>query len=251
MECSLDSQYAQEYYSQEREHWWYVVREKLLVQALRARLGPGARLKVLNVGAATGRSSEALGAFGEVTSVEYDPVLCEFLQSRLQIPAIQASVTELPFDDESFDLVCAFDVIEHVEDDGLAAAELARVCRQGGTVAISVPAFQSLWSQHDEINHHFRRYLSPQVGLLFAGKLRLEYATYFNSLLFVPIWIYRMLSRWLPKPPGSGSDFQAVNPKSLVNRLFYALFSLELLCLRFWRFPVGVSLLHLYSKAAV
>jgi hypothetical protein len=128
------------------------------------------------------------------------------------------------------------------------AAELARVCRPGGTVAITVPAFQSLWSQHDEINHHFRRYLSPEVGLLFAGKLRLDYATYFNSLLFFPIWVYRMLSRWLPKPPGSGSDFQAINPKSLINRLFFALFSLELMCLRFFRFPVGVSLLHLYSK---
>lgn len=244
----LDSQYAQEYYAQEREHWWYVVREKILVQALRSKIGPGAGLRVLNVGAATGRSSQALAAFGEVTSVEYDPVLCEFLRTRLRIEVIQASVTELPFADDSFDLVCAFDVIEHVQDDGLAAAELARVCRPGGTVAITVPAFQSLWSQHDEINHHFRRYLSPDVGLLFAGKLRLEYATYFNSLLFVPIWVYRMLSRWLPKPPGSGSDFQAINPKSLVNRFFYAVFSLELLCLRFLRFPLGVSLLHLYSK---
>ena len=247
----MDRQYAREYYELERRHWWFLVREKILNRRLSRVLGPNpGRRNVLNIGAATGRTSEMLAEFGEVTTVEFDPILCEFLRQELNIPAIQASITELPFEDGRFDLICAFDVIEHVQDHEKAAAELTRVCRPGGHVALTVPAFQSLWSHHDEINHHFRRYRTSQLQALFQGRLQLQYSSYFNSLLFVPVWLYRRLNQWVKPAPGegSGSDFEAFARSGIVGSILSWIFSLEIPLLDVIRFPVGVSLLHLYRK---
>jgi len=90
-----------------------------------------------------------LEKFGDVTSIEYDEDCCQFLNEVLHIPALQGSITELEFEDNSFDLVCAFDVIEHVEDDSKAASEMLRVCKKDGLVFATVPAFMLLWSEHD------------------------------------------------------------------------------------------------------
>lgn len=249
----MDPQYIREYYHIERNHWWFRVRRRILEQTLEALLGGRERpLRILNVGACTGHTSEFLQAFGPVTSVEYELELADFLRQELRMEVVSASITELPFPDSSFDLVCALDVLEHVQDDRQGARELMRVCRPAGMVVVTVPAFASLWSHHDEVNHHFRRYRSGQLGGLFSDPgARLIRATYFNTLLFGPIWLFRSLSRLLGLggrgQNSSGSDFEAM---SAWSPLLYALFSLELPLLRRWDFPFGVSLLHCYGKLA-
>lgn len=243
----MDPRLAREYKDHEEKHWWFRVREKIIVRSLRAHLKTTRSLRILDVGSGGGGTSRALAAFGEVTCVEPSPELFEALRQTSPFPVVHGSILELPFEDQQFDLVCAFDVVEHVEQHQQAAAELSRVCKEGGMVAITVPAFQSLWSHHDEINHHFRRYRSPQLESLFCPPLRIAYSTYFNTLLFAPIWLFRRLPRKPAPAHSSGSDF-SVLPHPLVSWFFYHLFALELKWLPRKSFPFGVSLLQLYRK---
>lgn len=248
----MEKRYYKEYFTLEREHWWFTVRLQILEDYIKRKFYKGSPLKILNVGVATGATSQMMEQFGEVTSLEYDADCCEFLRSELNMEVINGSVLELPFGEAEYDLVCAFDVVEHVEDDVLAVKEMKRVCKSGGDLFITVPALMSLWSQHDVVNHHFRRYKLGGVRKLFAleqnGKER--YATYFNSKLFLPIYIFRQISNMMPKrktDEHTGSDFGAFN-NGFSNKLLGAIFKLEFYWLRVSKFPIGVSILYSWRK---
>ncbi|MBC8111111.1 MAG: class I SAM-dependent methyltransferase [Verrucomicrobia bacterium] len=246
----MDKNYYTEYYSLERENWWFKVRAAIIIERLEKIIPSSPNLQILNIGAATGRTSELLSRFGEVTSVEYDKACCDFTNEKLGMHIINASITELPFAAASFDVVCAFDVIEHVENDVLAVQEMKRVCKSSGTLAITVPAFQQLWSQHDVVNHHFRRYVMPKLAGLFQPDTdNIVYKTYFNTLLFPLIWIFRRISNWFPvKRTGAGSDFSVIGKKSVFNPVLFQLFNLEKMLLRYFSFPFGVSILICWKK---
>jgi len=134
----MDREYYKEYYDLERNHWWFKVRASIIMDHLKKIIPSHINLKILNNGAATGASSMMLKSIGEVTSVEYDKETADLTSKKLGIPIISASITDLPFKNELFDLVCAFDVIEHVEDDISAVNELKRVCKPGGIVCLTV-----------------------------------------------------------------------------------------------------------------
>ena len=159
----MDKKFYQEYYTLEREGWWFKARLSIL-ESYCKDLAVNTNIKILNVGAATGATSEMLSRYGEVTSLEYDKFCCEFLKVKTGIEAINASLTELPFKNNTYDLICAFDVIEHIEDHEKALDEIYRVLRPHGKYFLTVPAFQSLWSNHDVVNHHYRRYTKKKFG---------------------------------------------------------------------------------------
>lgn len=212
----------------------------------------GMPLRILNVGVATGATSESLAQFGHVTSIEYEQACIDFTQSKTDLVIEQGTILDLNFPDESFDLVCSFDVIEHVENDKLAASELIRVCKKGGYVSITVPAFMSLWSQHDVINHHFKRYTKGEVERLFSGVISPKYISYFNFPLSIPIFFVRFLDqRIIPgffKREETKSDFDLVS-NSFLNQLFYRIFLAEKWFVnRGIRFPFGVSIMGIWQK---
>jgi len=253
----MQHDYYKEYYDLERKHWWFVAREKIITNYIKKLIQEktlvGQDLKILNVGCGPGRSSQYLSVFGNVVSVEYDKYCCEFASEKTGLEIINGSITELPFEDQSFDLVCAFDVIEHVENDLLAVTEMKRVTKKEGVIFITVPTFMSLWSHHDVINHHFRRYKLPEIERLFntvkdGNKI---YTSYFNFFLFPPIYMVRKLSNLLKagsKRSGSGSDFEAFKP-GILNDLLYRLMSFESKFLnKNIKLPFGVSLLYTWKK---
>ena len=253
----MQHDYYKEYYELERNHWWFVAREGILSnyiqQLIKQEKLPSADLKILNVGCGPGRSSEYLSKFGKVTSIEYDKFCCEFASEKTGLEIINGSITELPFSDNSFDLVCAFDVIEHVEDDQLAVNELKRVTKSESLILITVPAFMSLWSHHDVINHHFKRYKIKEVNQLFdsTNNGNKVFDTYFNSYLFLPIYFFRKVSNLLKlgkKRKGSGSDFEAFKP-GILNTILYKVMSFESGFInRKKKFPFGVSILYNWKK---
>ncbi len=253
----MDSIYYKEYYHLERKNWWFKVRSNILQQRIAQLLPQLNTNTVLNVGVATGATSEMLATFGQVMSIEYDKECFEFTKSILKSPILNGSILELPFEEAQYDLVCAFDVIEHVEDDLLAVNEMKRVCKKGGLVAVTVPAFMSLWGQHDVVNHHFRRYKLQQVVRLFeqGAKGKLLYKTYFNSLLFPPIFAFRNLMRIFPtnlfrnEAKGSGSDHSIIAETSPINQVLENIFDTERKLLnKGWTFPAGVSALLVWQK---
>lgn len=247
----MQRDYYTRYYHLERNNWWFIIRLKIIKQTIQKRIYQHQPLKILNVGVATGASSDMLSEFGVVVSSEYDLETCKFLKENLNMEVVQASVTDLPFADNSFDLVCAFDVIEHVEDDLKAYAEMKRVCKISGHIVTTVPAFMIMWSGHDVVNHHFRRYTKSEIyHLVRQNHLIVRYSSYFNSILFFPVLVFRIIKNIFIKNEIPKSDFHKETPP-MINQLLKSVFSLELSLLRFIKFPFGVSYINISEKVDI
>ncbi|MFM7357416.1 MAG: methyltransferase domain-containing protein [Sediminibacterium sp.] len=252
----MDQDYYKAYYHLERKHWWFLVRKKIIAERISTLLHPPTNTKSLNVGAATGATSDMLAEFGSVMSIEYDVACTEFAKIYMTTPIEQGSILELPFDANQYDLVAALDVVEHVEDHQLAVQELWRVCNPGGHIVITVPAYAFLWSEHDVINHHFRRYTINELTALFQdlpGKM--IYKTYYNTFLFVPIAAYRLLmngwKKWLGKSLQSAVkyDYEVLETGGWLNNILYGIFHLDYYLLKAGiRFPAGVSIMIFFQK---
>jgi SAM-dependent methyltransferase len=141
-------------------------------------------------------------------------------------------------------------VVEHVEDDAQAVAELARVCKPGGTVFITVPAYAWLWSGHDVVNHHKRRYTRTRLAnLVRAARLDVIQLSHFSTLLAPPIIACRLIAKLLTKfkSPVRAEPDTAI-PSPILNGPLRQVFLLERAWLRNWSFPFGTSLLAIARR---
>ena len=223
------------------------MRQKIILKFLKKYIHKTG--SILNIGAAGGASTTWLSSLGNVTSLESDSFFIDHLKEQ-NIDVANASVTAMPYDENCFDIVCAFDVIEHVEDDLDAMNEIRRVCKPGGIICVTVPAFKMLWSTHDIVNGHIRRY--TKKTLLALGRssgLKCEEIKYFNSLLFIPILAARKVSALLPnKNKGIQSDFTSYKTGTFLNKIWKGIFAAEIPLLMILSFPFGVSLIGAWRK---
>jgi SAM-dependent methyltransferase len=137
-----------------------------------------------------------LASYGEVSGVDLNEDAVALAQGRGAFDVRVGRLEELPFEDATFDLVTCLDVLEHTPDDMRALSELRRVTKADGWLLVTVPAYQRLWSRHDEVNHHFRRYerRTLQSAATSAGWV-VQRATFFNSLLLAPAAAVRLAQR--------------------------------------------------------
>lgn len=187
-----------------------------------------------------------LERFGHLSAFEPDAEARLAAARKSHIPIDDGHLPEgLPYAKGSFDLVCAFDVIEHVEMDRASLAALAGTLRPGGRLVMTVPALPWLWSSHDEAHHHFRRYTRKELdAALRSAGLRPTKVSYFNTLLFPAIAALRLISKTLKR---DGSDDRL--PPAWLNRLLDGIFGLERPLLRRFSLPAGVSLLAVAERA--
>jgi SAM-dependent methyltransferase len=184
-----------ELYELEDRHWWFRSRRRV-VQALleQAELGPSPR--ILDAGCGTGRNLVEYAALGEVEGVDFSADAVEFCRLRGLNGVRQAALERLPFESDRFDLIVATDVVEHLEDDRLALAELRRVAAPGGRLVLTVPAYTWLWSQHDESLHHKRRYTARRMRTqLAAAGWTPSFTTYFFTALLPGVAAVRAFRR--------------------------------------------------------
>jgi SAM-dependent methyltransferase len=183
---------------------------------------------------------------GPVTGVELSDTSVSLARARDAGEVIEGSVLQMPFDSDSFDLAVCLDVIEHLESDLEALAELRRVIAPGGTLLVTVPAYQWLWSGHDEINHHQRRYTRRSLQLVAerAGWEQVR-TTYFNSLLLPVAILLRVLDRLSRKTTESSLDLWV--PPEPINWLLERPLTIEAALIgRGGRIPAGLSLLAVF-----
>jgi SAM-dependent methyltransferase len=182
----------------DEHHWWYRGRRRIIRSELdRLPLPEGAR--VLDAGCGSGRTLEELEPYGEVHGIELDPEAAEVARSRGVGEVEIGRLEDLPWEDARFDLVTCLDVIEHTPDDRVTLSELRRVCKPGGWLLVTVPAYQALWSLHDDANHHFRRYNRPTLrAAAEESGWQLRRMTSFNSLLLAPAAAVRLIQRRAP-----------------------------------------------------
>jgi SAM-dependent methyltransferase len=231
----------------EQDHWWFAGRREILASEI-ARLPLPKPAQALEVGCANGGNLEMLARFGEVCAVEPDPDALKVAVGRGIGDVRQGMLPDgLPDFGRRFDLVGAFDVIEHVDDDQAAVAALAAQLKPGGFLVATVPAYRWMWSEHDDLNHHKRRYVRGALQRL-AGPagLTVRRASYFNSLLFPPIAGVRLARSAL----GVRGGYDEAMPPAPVNRLFRAIFASERALLRAVDLPFGVSILLVAQRPA-
>jgi SAM-dependent methyltransferase len=241
----MDRDYELQTHRAEDRHWWYRGRRKLLARVI-ADLQLPERARILDAGCGSGRNMVELARLGTVTGVELSETSVCLARARETGDVIEGSVLEMPFDADSFDLAVSLDVIEHLEDDLGALRELRRVVAPGGCLLVTVPAYQWLWSAHDEINHHHRRYTRRTLQRV-AEQAGWEQTrtTYFNSLLLPVAIVLRALERLNTKTTESSLDLWV--PPAPLNWLLERPLALEAALIgRGGRIPAGLSLLAVF-----
>jgi SAM-dependent methyltransferase len=221
-------------------HWWYRVRRDILDQQLaRLSLDP-ARARILDLGCGTGGASLTLARHGRAVALDRSPESFRISMDRPYTHRVVASASApLPFADGSFDVVCALDILEHLDDDVAAARELHRVCKPGGTIIAYVPAFQLLWGYNDEYSHHKRRYIKSQLaGVLTRAGFDVGESGYFNAVLFLPTLAARLVQRAAPRLTDGMEHSTKPSP---LNGVLTSLFRAELPFLRRRPLPFGTS----------
>jgi SAM-dependent methyltransferase len=230
--------------AQEGSHWWFVARRAILDRLIRTQMAlrPGAR--ILEAGCGTGGNLAMLASYGSVEALEYDGEARALATAR-GVARVEPGMLpdRIGFGDQRYDLIALLDVLEHVEEDRASLAALRDRLAQGGRILLTVPAVPSLWSDHDVLHHHKRRYtLSGLRGVAEAAGLKVESVGYFNSLLFPVAVATRTAHRLLRRKGGLDAE-----PSPLVNRALRIIFGWERHLLGRIRFPIGLSLYAILS----
>jgi SAM-dependent methyltransferase len=245
-------------------HWWYVGRRAMIEAVLEACL-QGKEASICEVGCGTGGNLALLARHGRLFAIETDPFarelsrgkgVCEVLPGSLPDDVRWQGFRDGPR--EGFDLICAFDVLEHIADDHAALGRIYEGLKPGGLLLLTVPAHPWMWSTHDLALHHCRRYRKRDLEMTVerAGfeKLRLGY---FNSLLFPPIAAYRFCFQSIGRGKAarhgvSDSKEVVTGRQTFVNDLLTRIFGFESVLVRRLALgnllPFGVSLVGLWKR---
>jgi SAM-dependent methyltransferase len=229
----------------ENIHWWFIGRRVIVEQILKGLSLPKSA-EILEVGCGTGGNLPLLSRFGKVYGVELDDTAREYaLKREIGIILPGSLPDEIPFTGQLFDLIVMTDVLEHVQDDRIALERLFLILKSGGYILITVPAFNALWSRHDELHHHKRRYdmLRLRTILINSG-YDIVKASYINCFLFPVIVGMRLTQRYFKM--NDADDLKLYPP--IVNRLLEKLFASEGYMLKLISLPFGLSLLCVGRK---
>ena len=232
----------------EDSHWWFVGRRLILESFLREMVekipNSKSQIRILDVGCGTGANLEMLADFGAAEGVDISDEALEFCRAK-GLKTHKGLAEKLPFPDESFDIVTALDVVEHLDDDVAGLKEMHRVLKRGGKTLIFVPAFMWLWGVQDDVSNHRIRYTKKQiVERLQKADFEIERATYANITFFTPILAGRTLMKLTGIKPESENNVNV----SALNGVFGKLFGAEKFWLKNFNFPFGVSIVIVAKK---
>jgi SAM-dependent methyltransferase len=221
-------------------HWWFIGRRFIIEQILNKLFLPK-NAEILEVGCGTGGNLTLLAKFGRVYGVELDDTAREYARKRGIGIILKGSLPdEIPFAGQLFDLIVMTDVLEHVGEDHVALERLCSRLKLGGYILITVPAFPALWSRHDDLHHHKRRYTKERLRtILINGGYNIIKESYINCIMFPAIAGMRLMQRFLGMR--DADDLKLYPP--FINRILAGLFAGEAHLLKFVSLPFGLSLL--------
>lgn len=229
----------------DQTHWWYVARRQILSEAITRLVRPQKPCRILEIGCGTGHNFAMLGRFGEIDAIEVDDTARALASERLGRPVGSAPLPDLEgVPNEGYDLIALLDVLEHIEDDRAALASIGTKLKPGGSILVTVPANEWMWSAHDTVHHHFRRYNPESLSRVVSDAgLVLDFSSHFNSILF-PL---AAAARVAGKATGR-QEADDAQPPALMNAAFRTLFGLERHLIGRVPMPFGVSLLAIAGR---
>lgn len=224
----------------DQTHWWYVARRKILSDAIDRLIAPPRDARILEIGCGTGHNFGMLGGFGQVDAIEVDDTARALASERLGRPVGSAPLPELTgIADASYDLIALLDVLEHIKDDKAALASIRTKLKPGGSIILTVPANAWMWSAHDTVHHHFRRYNRKTLGAVVAAAgLQTHFISHFNTMLFPLAAAVRIAGKVTGREEADDAQ-----PPAPLNSVFTSVFGAERHLIGRVPMPFGVSLL--------
>jgi SAM-dependent methyltransferase len=229
----------------QENHWWIKSKCKIVDSFLKSTIRER-NLSIIDIGSGFGAVIPALKKWGYVDAVEsYErahPVLQKLgVKKIIDIPDFPETIPE-----GKYDLVCLADVLEHIKDDFYAAQVIHdRMLSDRGRIILTVPAYQWLWTSHDLIHHHCRRYNHRRLELVLkrAGFKNIR-ISYFMTLLFPLAIVQRVVLKFFPS-----KTLDDTPPHPFINTLFSTIFGIESILLRKINLPFGLSLIAIAEKS--
>ena len=230
----------------ESSHWWFVARRKIIQKAIN-NLDLPRNIRILDAGCGNGDNLSLLSTFGDLVAFEKNEYALKTAKSKKIGEIYKAELPDkLPNTVKTnFDLIVLLDVLEHIDDDSKSLTTVRKLMNNKGIILITVPAFQWLWSEHDVIHHHKRRYSKSELReKLDSSGFRIKYISYFNTLLF-PFALVERIGRKIFSP--SNPEILEL-PNNKINFLLEKIFSLEAIFMNKISLPFGLSLVAIAEK---
>jgi len=236
----MKEKFEKKYHDVESNHWWFKSRRKYLIDLIKK---DSKDIKILDIGCSSGiflKDLEEIGfnnnnLFG-VDISEKAILNCKKngLANTFVMDAQNITLNE------KFDIIVASDCLEHLEDDKKALQNWESLLKNNGKIYVFVPAFMALWSYHDEINLHYRRYKRKELKYKIQNEnLEIIKSSYWNFSLFLPVYFFRKITYLLNRDKSGEEDISIGN--TLVNNFLYFLIILENKILKNFNFPFGIS----------
>jgi SAM-dependent methyltransferase len=231
----------------EESYWWHAGRKRIIQRQMDG-LKIRRQATILNIGCGTGGLIPLLSKYGQLENVDTSRHAIDFCRRRGFKNLQQIDDLRLPFANNTFDLLVATDVLEHIEDDNRALAEWYRTLKPGGQLIMTVPAYQWLWSEHDESLHHHRRYTASQLHkLVNRERFQVVKRSYIIVFSFPLIVGYRLARSIVPRQSSSAQSSYVLLPGP-INSFFISLLNIESRIAKYINFPFGTSVLMIAEK---
>lgn len=229
----------------EGENWWWAGKRQLITGTLSKLIKN--RPLILDVGCGTGSNLRNWESQGEVLGLDISTEALNYCRLKGNRNLLRGDAAILPFPDNTFEVIIALDILEHMEKDADTIKEFFRVCRPGGHLLLTVPALMFLWSKHDVALHHKRRYARKQLkGLLALNGFHVEKISFWNFTILPPAAMYRLLGNLKPAKEARSDDLKVPGPINSILKL--VLFIENSLILKGINLPWGITLFALGRK---
>lgn len=247
----MDKAYEHKYNQLSEKHCWFVARRKLILGLMKQyHISP--EQNILEIGCGWGALINELNTnnYHNTYGIDISEEAVEHCRSQRIKNILKMDVAKMEFDSNYFDLIIASDVLEHIEDEDSALREVYRVLKKDGVLIILVPAFGFLWSGHDVINSHFRRYTKSELSdCLRKNKFLVDKSSYWNANLFFPVLLIKFVKKVFSVFNDSSpkDEFYTLNP--VLNKLILWILNMEnKIILKLFNLPLGVSVFSVAKK---
>lgn len=242
----MKSYLYQEIYDLQSKHWWFLSKRKIVLSLVDRYMNKNKINKILDAGCGCGLMLKDLQKYGQVFGMDYSEDAIQFSKQLFQGEVKQGALpNKVPYAKESFDIILALDVIEHIEEDAEAINSLRELLVEDGIVIITVPAYMFLWSSHDAVHEHKRRYTKKELEqkIKISG-FNVIKSSYYNTLLFPPIFLARFINKILKIKEHSDAQM----PNKFINEVLKGIFSVEKIILKHFNMHFGVSIVMVVRK---
>ncbi len=239
----MEKEYELKYHDIEKDNWWFVGRRDIIFRNMPKKK----ELKILDVGCSGGINIKYLGekGFENIFGIDTSKQAIKSCKKKgiKNVSVVDGSKTH--FKNKEFDIIIASDVLEHIKDDEKALSEWKRILKDEGKLILFVPAFNFLWSNHDNINRHFRRYSKKElIKIVKESGFGIIKASYWNFFVFLPSSFIKIFKKIFVEK--SRDNLVKVNP--VINKMLLKMIYIENRLLNNINLPFGVSVFIVGEK---